>query len=450
LASNDNADVLIIGAGAAGLAAALKLAGSGLRITMLEARDRIGGRILTLHDPANEVPIELGAEFIHGRPPETLSIVDAAGLPVQEVEGDRWCSSDGELSLCPGLFGEFEKVFAKMKDSGPDRSFLQFLEDGAADLPEETRRLTLEYIEGFEAAQPERISEHALVRENMASEAIEGDRAFRVLSGYDGVIKAMATKFVAHSKKDGCQILLNIVVRAVRWRRGSVEVETDAGIFCADRTLVTLPLPILQSGAVRFVPELSPKQQALAHLETGPVVRVILRFRERFWEKIEADGKSMANLSFLHSADVHAAGSRSAIPQFPTWWTTMPRVSPLLTGWAAGPHGLALSGMSNEQILQCAIDSLARTLHLDREYIRAQVATSYFHNWQADPFSLGAYSYVCVGGIDAARQLAMPLEETLFFAGEATDFNGHQGTVSGAIATGKRAAREILESHAAQ
>jgi monoamine oxidase len=123
----------------------------------------------------------------------------------------------------------------------------------------------------------------------------------------------------------------------------------------------------------------------------------------------------------------------------------MPRLSPLLTGWAAGPHGLALSGMSDEEIFECAIDSLARALHLDAEYIRNQVVATHFHNWQTDPFSLGAYSYACVGGIDAARQLAMPLEDTLFFAGEATEFNGHQGTVSGAIATGERAAREILE-----
>jgi monoamine oxidase len=449
MAGHDAADVLIIGAGAAGLAAARALVKAGLNITILEARDRVGGRVWTFHDPATDVPIELGAEFIHGRPPETFQIVEAAGLPVQEVEGDRWCLRKGEVSLCQDLSGEFEKVFNRMKDAGPDRSFLQFLEGDAADLPEETRRLTLEYIEGFEAARPERISEHALVRENKASEEIEGDRAFRVLSGYDGVIEAMAAELASPAAARGCRILLSTPVRTMRWRRGSVEVGTDAGKFRACRALVTLPLAILQSAAVKFEPELSAKQQALAHLEIGPVVRVILRFRERFWEKIEADGKSMAKLSFLHSADVHAVGSQPTIPQFPTWWTTMPRVSPLLTGWAAGPHGLALSGMSDEEIFECAIDSLARALHLDAEYIRNQVVATHFHNWQTDPFSLGAYSYACVGGIDAARELAMPVEETLFFAGEATEFNGHQGTVSGAIATGERAAREILESDAA-
>jgi monoamine oxidase len=450
MTGKDNSDVLIFGAGAAGLAAAGALVKAGLNVTILEARDRIGGRILTLHDAASDSPIELGAEFIHGRPRETLQIVEATGLPVEEVKGDRWCSCKRELSLCQDLFGEFEKVFDRMKDNGPDRSFLRFLESDAADLPEETRRLTLEYIEGFEAARPERISEHALVRENKASEEIEGDRAYRVLPGYDGVIKAMVAELTSPAAAGGCRILLSRPVRAVNWRRGSVEVGTDTGTLQARRALVTFPLAVLQAKAVKFVPELSSKQFALDHLETGPVVRVVLRFRDRFWEKIEAGGKSMAKLSFLHLADVHAPERQSASPQFPTWWTTMPRVSPLMTGWAAGPHGLALNGMTDNEIFECAIASLARALHLDVEYIRSQVAARYFHNWQTDPFSLGAYSYACVGGIDAARQLAMPMEETLFFAGEATEFNGHQGTVSGAIATGERAAREILESRASQ
>jgi monoamine oxidase len=127
----------------------------------------------------------------------------------------------------------------------------------------------------------------------------------------------------------------------------------------------------------------------------------------------------------------------------------MPRVSPLLTGWAAGPHALAMCDKTDEEIVGVAVNSLARILSLEPGRLLQMLAAAYFHNWQRDPFSLGAYSYARVGGIDAARELAAPVDDTLFFAGEATEFNGHQGTVSGAIATGQRSAHEIAEALAA-
>ena len=434
--SQDDVDVLVIGAGASGLAAAQGLVQAGLKVRVLEARDRIGGRIYTVHETGFEAPIELGAEFIHGRAPETFNILESAHLTVQEVKGDRWCSLTGKLGICPNLYDQFEKVFKQMDGDGPDRSFLQFLQTEAADLPEETRRMTLEYIEGFEAARPERISVRSLVRENKAAEEIEGERAFRVVSGYQSVLKAILADFDAEQ----CDLRLNTVARVVRWTKGSVEIETDKQAFRAPRTVVTLPLSLLQKGTVSFVPELSSKQDALEHLEMGSVVRVVLRFRERFWEKIEVETeggrKSLAQMSFLHSDD----------PQFPTWWSQAPRMSAVLAGWSAGPHGLELSGKSEEEVIECAMTSLATLLHVERDRLQELTVTGHFHNWQTDPFSLGAYSYASVGGIDAARELARPLDGTLFFAGEATEFNGHQGTVSGAIATGQRAGREILES----
>jgi len=422
----NDADLLIIGAGAAGLSAGRALAEAGVRIRLLEARDRIGGRVWTVHDPASAVPIELGAEFIHGKAPETFEIVEQAKLAVQEVDGDRWCSRKGQLEICRNLYDEFEKVFERMKYDGPDRSFLEFLRAEGANLPEDLRKLTLEYIEGFEAASPERISEHALVRENKASEEIEGDRAFRVMSGYERVIGEMGKGLTIH---------LSTEVRAVRWKRGAVEIETERGTYCGRSALVTLPLAVLQAGVVKFEPELVSKQNALAHLESGPVVRVVLRFSERFWEDIEVKGRSMSKMSFLHSDDRN----------FPTWWTTMPRISTLLTGWSAGPHGAALSRKSNDEVVDIAVCSIAGLLKMDPTRVRELMEASYFHNWERDSYSGGAYSYACVGGIDAARELAMPVESTLFFAGEATEFNGKQGTVAGAIASGQRAAREILE-----
>jgi monoamine oxidase len=166
------------------------------------------------------------------------------------------------------------------------------------------------------------------------------------------------------------------------------------------------------------------------------VVRVILRFREHFWEDLQVDGKSLRDMSFLHSDN----------PDFPTWWTTMPRVTPMLTGWSAGPNGISLAAKSDEEVVDRAMRSVAELLHLPGKELRELMVASYFHNWWKDPFSRGAYSYACVGGFDAARELGRPVSGTLFFAGEATNYSGRNGTVDGAIASGQRAAREIVES----
>ncbi len=437
----DIVDVAILGAGASGLAAASTLSSAGLKVCVLEARDRIGGRMYTRHDPATDVPIELGAEFVHGHPPQIFDLVRRFGLPIQPVQGERWCSDRGRLHLCERLDDEFDQVLGRLPSpgSGPDRSFADFL-NTLPGLSEETRKHVCGYIEGFEAAYPEQISAQALARENQASDEIEACRSFRILSGYDSMLRALT------SGKD-FDLRLNTIVRQVNWRRGHAEITAeDRGgevQVHARQAIVTLPLAVLkaepgQTGAVVFAPKLTSKERALERLEMGPVIRVVLRFRERFWERIEAETKSgkesLSDMSFLHSDD----------PVFPTWWTTMPRRTPILTAWSAGPHCSQLASRDAESIVSHALETLARLLHINRTELEKLLEAHYLHDWQADPFARGAYSWAKVGGVDAAAQLARPLENTLFFAGEATDSHGHNGTVNGALESGYRAAQEVL------
>jgi len=193
---------------------------------------------------------------------------------------------------------------------------------------------------------------------------------------------------------------------------------------------------VLKAGAVKFDPPLTSKQRALACLEMGAVIRVSLRFGERFWENVKgADGKSLAELGFLFSED----------PHFPTWWSQLPARTPVLTAWSAGPAGERNSGMSSDVVAARALDSLASILGFDRTRLGGLLVAAHTHDWQSDPYSRGGYSYVAAGGARAERELAAPLEETLFFAGEAANHEGHNGTVNGAMMTGYRAAREILE-----
>jgi monoamine oxidase len=167
-------------------------------------------------------------------------------------------------------------------------------------------------------------------------------------------------------------------------------------------------------------------------IDMGPVIRVILCFRDKYLRNLP----ETRNLSFLFTDD----------PQFPTWWKPNPLPYPILTGWAAGRYARALAGRSKDELLASALESLARILEIDEHTLRSHLLAGFVHDWQADPFSCGAYSFVACGGIGAPLALAAPIENTLFFGGEATNVEGHNGTVHGAIASGKRAAKEVFSS----
>jgi monoamine oxidase len=434
------ADVLIIGAGVAGLSAAIDLSRAGVRVEILEARDRIGGRIFTQHDRALSHPIELGAEFVHGRSPEIWQPLQEHRIEALEVQGDLWCSIKGKLQEC-NFFAQADRILDAMDDSGPDESFLQFLSrkfpgnnDNVA------KQWATGYVSGFNAADPGRVSVHWLVHSRRADEQIEGDHAYRIPAGYQRLVDAFSAKL----KQLSVPIHLNAVVHRVNWTSEQVTVHarSQEGVktFTAGRALITLPLGVLQArDAVRFDPDLpKEKQSALAGLEMGKVVRVTLCFRRRFWEDVHgvADPRSLADLSFLFSRD----------DLFPTWWSRMPEAVPILTGWAPARSAESLGGKGKDQIVAQAVASLARILFLDESKIQSQLGAAYYHDWDADPFSRGAYSYVKAGGEGSQQKLAESLAGTLYFAGEATDSSGHNGTVHGAITSGRRAAKEILEN----
>ena len=440
----DGAEVLVIGAGAAGLAAARDLAAGGLRVRVLEARGRVGGRVHTLREPALPVPVELGAEFIHGEPRETWEIVERANLLACETPGRQWRLSGGELKDSGEFWSELGEVFGRLKrEGGRDRTFAEFLAEARdGEQARETARL---YVEGFHAARSERIGTRGLLKAEEASERVNGDRQFRVLDGYGRVVERLRAEF----EQGSGEVCLATAVEELRWRRGSVELSArgaggESVTHTASRVVVTLPLGLLQrqegEGAVRFVPELPDKRDAAKRLEVGHVARVTLRFRERFWEKLElpsGDGKrSLSEMSFLHSPE-------TAVP---TWWTALPVRAPLIVGWAGGSAAEGLAGGGDDFLVERASESLARVLGVGRAEVDEQLEAAYTHDWQADPFARGAYSYLPVGGVEAQEALARPVAGTLFFAGEATNTDGHVGTVHGALATGRRAALEVLES----
>jgi monoamine oxidase len=440
LQSEMTRDVIIIGAGAAGLAAARDLGKAGLSVIVCEARSRIGGRIFTQYNSASSSPIELGAEFIHGKSKEIFSIIEEAHLEVEEVTGRHLFIDEGKLSTSREFWSAVENVLAKMRDDIKDSSFEDFLRS----LPDDeysprAKEIAKRFVEGFHAAESERIGIHGLTAIEDASHPIDGDRAFRLLNGYEAI-----TNWLQHEiEANGGTIALDATVRDLSWQRNAVEVRRVEGyVHHATAALITIPLSLLQletteKSAISFDPPLPDwKLQAIRGLEMGSALRVALHFTDRFWENLTLPGtgeRGLNNLGFIHYADV----------PLPTWWTTLPEHEAILIGWAGGPEAKRLSRASDDEIMSRALESLSRIFGLAESELRQRITKTYFHNWGADEYTLGAYSYLPVNGIEHQLNLAKPVDSTLFFGGEATSI-GNVGTVHGAIQSGQRAAREIL------
>jgi len=400
-------DVLVVGAGAAGLAAAAALERAGRSVLVVEARDRIGGRCETHRIPGLHVPVELGAEFIHGRPPATMDLLRKAGVPAVDSTRTQLVSFNDKLQPV-NIFTHAQRV-AHKKVKGKDVSFRAFLQRQR--LPRLTRTLATMMVQGFDAADPRLASAREIVEEWSGGGL--GASQPRPWGGYGPLLRSLVTREF--------QLQVQTVVRAVRWKRGSVEL---SGTFrgkpwsaWAPRAVITLPIGVLPS-------VLKEKNPALRKLASGPVVRVAMAFRAAFWEK------DHPGVAFFHSPQA----------PFPTFWTPLPMHAPLLTAWAGGPKAARLAGLSVKKILEKALGSVRSVLG-DIDEPRAFLV----HDWQADPYARGGYSYVRVGGTGAREELAAPLEETLYFAGEATDVE-QSGTVGGALASGIRAAKEVLHA----
>lgn len=433
----DDADILIVGAGAAGLAAARELSFSKLSVIVLEARDRIGGRINTYFDNGFDGAIELGAEFVHGKAPEILKLADRTRLKLIEVPNVHWYFRNAVLSKRNEFWSNIEEAMDELAGyKGPDESFAEFL-DGYIhrhNIPDARSMATL-YVEGFHAAHADRISVKGLIKTNRAAAEIDDESQFRPSSGY----MTLAQKLHDEAVDQGASFRFETVVREVTWSANAVTVTTTSGEqFKARRLIVTLPLGVLQSGDVTFAPRLPGKEAAAQSLAMGQVSKVLLRFREPFWENLSLptdEGKrgDLKDLTFIHAPD--------ELP--PTWWTQFPVRSPLLVGWAGGTRAEALLQVSQDELLDRSLQALSHIFQLPKQSLEDSLINFYTHDWAKDPLSLGAYSYIPVGGLDASAELSAPIENTIYFAGEAADTAGHFGTVHGAIQSGLRAAQLI-------
>lgn len=446
-ASGEHVEIVVIGAGVAGLAAAGDLHQAGFSLRVIEARDRIGGRILTIRDADTPMPIELGAEFVHGRAPELYEVIDAASLTAIDIAGSRWTPTRTTLAPLDDFWEQVERVMHGLKRFARrrDRSFDEFLATRPGGRPlTAARRLVREYVEGFHAADPMLVSAQALAENGSPGDDTRERRLARIIDGYDRVPAWLSAPIVD-------RIQLSSVVTDVEWEQGQVSVHVQRGnesrqaLITARAAIVAVPLGVLQAradeaGAIRFRPALDEKKNALRHLASGSVVRVVFRFSERFWTSAQFAKRhhsdDLDTLSFLHGHD----------GRFPTWWTAYPSSAALVVGWCGGPRATEVSRVDADQIVGQAIDSLADQMKMPRRRLSALIENAWTHDWEHDPFARGAYSYQMVDGAESPSALARPLRRTIFFAGEAAETSGGTGTVHGAIATGRRAAKQVMRA----
>ena len=310
-------DVIVVGAGIAGLIAARKLVESGHRVTVLDARGHVGGRILSVR--LEEEVVELGAEFIHGKPPELWQLIDEAKLETYELQGRQFCWQDGLLSECNDELNEdFKWIEALKQWRQEDCSFAQHLTRSG--VPTRNWKYLTGYVEGFNAADHHVIGVASLAKQQAAEDAIEGDRLFHVRGGYAQIPQFLARKI----SEAGGTIELNTRAKAVRRQSGHVEIECLAEgrqqMLRAKCAVITLPLGVLQNGSVKFSPEPAGIMRSAKRMRMGNAWRTVLLFRERFWAKLKDHSlyRKLEEMSFVFSFGMAP----------PTWWTPFPEKAP--------------------------------------------------------------------------------------------------------------------------
>jgi len=426
------ADVLVVGAGAAGLGAARALRAAGVAALIVEARDRVGGRVHTA-DSFGGLPIELGAELVHGENAATVALARAAGLtlaPVDRYGGLRWSAGGPALPLDRLPPAERDTI---LRLRAAYRALPGHFAPGGALAPPAADLSLAAYLRqaGFDApaiavadvllaqtccASAETLSCADLARELLADRA--GGEEYRIRESYAPLIAWLARDL---------SILRSAPVHAVRWGDQGVGLATGAGELRGRRCIITVPVGVLQGEAIGFDPPLRPeRQRAISAFRLEAATKIFLAFDRPLWD----DG-----LAYMAHTGTLAR-----------WWTPghhLPGAA-VLCAYITGKRARRVDALPNDALLGLALAELAALLgrpiaELARHCVGMRRAA-----WAADPYARGGYAHIPPGAAAARPALAAPEGDRLFFAGEATAHDTNPQTFHGAYESGERAARECL------
>ena len=422
-------DVIVVGAGMAGLSVASELRALDLDVLVLEARDKIGGRVDTSYE-FTSYPIERGAEFVHGENVVTWELIhrwglhalsaleeddnlfiDVAGqfLPITQAAKLPGGDSLRFMSTRPGVY-DLAKAWVKSRK--PDTDLSSMLKSKGLVLDPKFYPIVSHSFEGLDAAGLQQLGVYGLVETSYEG---DGDADFRIAEGYSSLSDHLARQL---------QIRLAEPVDRVTWNSGGARVTTASGATLEARKIViTVPLAQLQQNAIRFEPPLTPdKQNAINRLGAGHIVKIVLQFEDPFWP-----GRM----------ECFATDKRTGFWWRPGW--NRSNEAPVLTAYAGATLADRLVKFGNDAAIQIALEDLNQ---LFGNQAKTNYTSGMVLNWQSEPYIEMAYSFCPVGAAGLRRVLSYPIGGVLFFAGEATSVE-RNATVHGAIESGRRAAMEV-------
>lgn len=411
--------------------AARELSKAGKKVVILEARNRIGGRIWPLPKEEFGYMAEAGAEFVHGEAPLTKSLLQEAGLTYVSMDGDDWSMRSGQLTKNVGGVtndprfllhqDEVKQKLNELKEDMPIANFLgmYFSDEKYAEL----RDWVTKMVEGYDAAEPSRISTFSLREEWLGGEEwLQG----RIKEGYGALLNYL----ISECKNNGVDIRLNKEVKSVEMNESGVNVKcVDGEVYEAQQVIITLALPTLDQ--IKFNPPLPEKMEAAEKIGFGNVIKLIFKFRSEWW--LQTPGTDFGKMMFM-----------LATGPVTVWWTQYPDSQPVLTGWIPGPRAYEFSAKPAEDIIEAGLASLSEIFKIDRKFLNEQFISAKAINWPADPFSKGAYSYTTPESEEAYEELIRPVNNRIYFAGEALCNGKETATVEGALASGKETAERII------
>ena len=422
--------VIVIGAGASGIYAAHLLLKQGVDVTILEASNRIGGRMMG-NTTFADFPIELGAEEIHGK---RSVLFDLASFVATENLVEH---SGKDFFWMNNLLRDEQNLLSQAEYASEVETMFQMI-DSLGSYPEENKLLS-QYLVDFPlnsilhpivnalvaneyGSSNNRIGMHAL------KEAEEGYSSGDDSFGLNGITywQLFERAFVDAIGK----VVLNEAVQTIDYSGKSIRVNSNQGVeYFADRVLITIPLPMLKNNSIEFQPMLpTEKLLAIQSIEMGTGIKIILKFTSPFWDP--------STLSIIGA---------SVVPEY--WVTNANKTSNgfYLTAFIMGESADYIATLAENDAIQELLSELS-TLYPNSNVQSLYSGEFLYKNWANEPYIGGAYSFPSINSAGQREKLAAAVSKKLFFAGEATNYNGHLATVHGAMESGYRAVLEILES----
>ena len=401
--------VLIIGAGAAGLYAGYILKSRGIAFQIVEAGDRIGGRLAKLEGFA-DYPLDLGAQWLHGKNSIVGDLIAKTQTPItlDNSELTFWYQGN-RVSNLPKDIQIFEG------DNKPDISYQAYAQQqGFGD----DYTHIVEAIAGDQGAAASRLS----VYYNNLEEAEwnSGDQDYKFRNTFFDLINT----HIASEIQDA--IVLNAPIHRVEYSQsGVVFTGFDGQQYTGDKAIITAPISILKRNDIQFIPELPiAKTTAFSKIGMDAGMKVFLKFSDSFFDENIIGGSICAAY-----ADERVGKSSS---------------EPILLAFVMGEQAEYLTSLGTDAATVAALLQELDSMYSGRA--SATFVKAHVENWTLHPYIRGAYSYSTVGMGDARKVAAQPIDNTLFFAGEAMNINGHHQTVHGAVETGYIAVMQILEA----